>query len=134
MHISLRANEKLYINGAVIRVDRKTSIELMNDATFLLEAHVLLAKDATTPLRQLYFVVQLMLMDPTDIAEPLKMFGSAVNAMLETFEDATILKGIKNVRHLVEKQRYFEALKTIRTLYPIEHAIMQSDLKPTAAA
>ena len=32
MHITLRAGEKLYLNGAVLRADRKVSIELMNDA------------------------------------------------------------------------------------------------------
>ena len=56
MNISLRADEKIYINGAVLRVDRKVSIELLNDVTFLLESHVMQANDATTPLRQIYFV------------------------------------------------------------------------------
>ena len=64
MNITLRAGERIYINGAVLRVDRKATIELLNDATFLLEAHVMQAEDATTPLRQIYFVVQVMLMDP----------------------------------------------------------------------
>ena len=44
--------------------DRKATIELLNDATFLLETHVMQASDATTPLRQIYFVIQVMLMDP----------------------------------------------------------------------
>ena len=64
MNITLRAGERIYINGAVLRVDRKATLELMNDATFLLETHVMKAEDATTPLRQIYFVVQVMLMDP----------------------------------------------------------------------
>ena len=64
MNITLRAGEKLYINGAVIRVDRKATIELLNDVTFLLENHVMQADQATTPLRQIYFAVQVMLMDP----------------------------------------------------------------------
>ena len=37
MHITLRPNEKIYINGAVLKVDRKVSFELLNDAVFLLE-------------------------------------------------------------------------------------------------
>ena len=41
MRLYLRPGEKLYINGAVIRVDRKVSIELLNDVTFLLENHVM---------------------------------------------------------------------------------------------
>ena len=41
MNITLRAGERIYINGAVLRVDRKATLELMNDATFLLETHVM---------------------------------------------------------------------------------------------
>ena len=63
MLLKLRAGEKLYINGAVIKVDRKVTIELMNDATFLLEAHVIQPDEANTPLRQLYFVLQTQLME-----------------------------------------------------------------------
>ena len=46
--ISLKANERIFINGAVVRVDRKTSLEFLNDVDFLLENHVLQAADATT--------------------------------------------------------------------------------------
>jgi flagellar protein FlbT len=52
----------------VIRIDRKATVELLNDVTFLLETHVMQAKDATTLTRQIYFAVQIMLMDPTATA------------------------------------------------------------------
>ncbi len=81
MHITLRANEKIFINGAVLKVDRKTSIELMNDAVFLLEAHVIHERDATTPLRQLYYIIQLMLMEPGERAENKAMFHQQIAAM-----------------------------------------------------
>jgi len=64
LKISLKPNEKIYINGAVIRVDRKVTVELMNDVQFLLENHVIQADDASTPLKQLYFILQVMLMNP----------------------------------------------------------------------
>ena len=51
MNITLRAGERLYLNGAVIRLDRKATIELLNDAAFLLETHVIQASEATTTLR-----------------------------------------------------------------------------------
>ena len=66
MHITLRAGERLFLNGAVIKADRKVCLELMNDATFLLEAHVMQPDKATSPLRQLYFIVQTMLMSPAE--------------------------------------------------------------------
>ena len=120
MHITLRAHEKIFVNGAVLKVDRKTSIELMNDAVFLLEAHVMLERDATTPLRQLYYIVQLMLMEPGERAENRAMLAQHVGAMGRVYEDAEILDGLVRVTDHVGRARPFEALKTIRSLLPIE--------------
>ena len=53
LRISLKAGEKIFINGAVLRVDRKVALEFLNDVTFLLENHVLQPEEAKTPLRQL---------------------------------------------------------------------------------
>ena len=69
MNITLRAGERFFINGAVIRIDRKASIELLNEVTFLLENHVMQAEEATTLVRQIYFAVQIMLMDPMAAAQ-----------------------------------------------------------------
>ena len=74
--ISLKSGERIYINGAVVRADRKVSIEFLNDVTFLLEAHVMQPEQTTTPFRQLYFIVQTMLMDPTDTAAAKQLFDS----------------------------------------------------------
>ena len=123
MHITLRANEKIFINGAVLKVDRKTSIELMNDAVFLLEAHVMVERDATTPLRQLYFIVQTMLMEGRERPENSAMFARQSTAMAGVYEDRTILDGIAKVVQLVGRSRHFDALKAIRALLPAEAAL-----------
>jgi len=122
MHLSLRAGEKIYLNGAVIKVDRKVSIELLNDVTFLLEAHVLTTNDTTTPLRQLYFMIQVLLMDPTCDAAP--QAETMLERLLQTFENAEISAGLRRVRDLLENKRRFEALKVIRRLYPLEQQII----------
>jgi flagellar protein FlbT len=123
MRISLRAGERFYINGAVIRAGHKTTIELLNDASFLLEGHVLQPEDATTPLRQLYFALQTLFIDPTS--------GSARDAYLRmyaaagrTFTTADVLVGLRNAAKLTEEGRTFEALRTIRNLFPLEESIL----------
>lgn len=122
MQLSLRSGEKLYLNGAVIRVDRKVSIELMNDVTFLLEAHVLTPADTTTPLRQLYFTIQVLLMDPASNAQC--QYESMLKTLLDTFETPEIRVGLMNVRDLMNAKRRFEALKTIRRMFPLEAQII----------
>jgi flagellar protein FlbT len=136
MHISLRAGEKFYINGAVLRVDRKVSIELLNDATFLLEAHVMHVEDVTTPLRQLYFIVQIMLMNPADTPAACQLFAETLATNRQNFSHEEVLTGLANVERMVAGNRKFEALKTIRALLPIEADLLSAskELAPEAAA
>ncbi|MET4068089.1 flagellar protein FlbT [Bradyrhizobium sp. S3.2.6] len=124
MKISLRAGERVYINGAVLRVDRKVSLELVNDVMFLLEGQVMQASDATTAMRQLYFIVQLMLMNPTDIGAAASLYGQHHAALLAVCENHEMLHGLAAIDEMVGGTRYFEALKRIRALFPLEQAIL----------
>jgi flagellar protein FlbT len=124
MKISLRAGELIYINGAVLRVDRKVAIELVNDVMFLLEGQVMQAADATTALRQLYFIVQLMLMNPTDHQDATALYGQHHAALKAVCENQEMLEGLAAIDDLVGTDRYYEALKRIRALFPVEQAIL----------
>jgi len=125
--IFLKANERIFINGAVIRVDRKVSLELLNDVQFLLENHVLQAEDATTPLRQLYFIVQVMVMSPSDKEAAMPLFRESLPALITVFDNSKILSDLKHVDRLVTEEKYYEALKTIRGLYPLEAEILRNN-------
>ncbi|RWC62037.1 flagellar biosynthesis repressor FlbT [Mesorhizobium sp.] len=120
LKISLKPNEKIYINGAVIRVDRKVTIELMNDVQFLLESHVIQVDDASTPLKQLYFILQVMLMNPAGAAAARDMFRRSLPLLLASFEDTQICAALKQIDRMVGEDHIYEALKAIRTLYPLE--------------
>ena len=120
MNIFLRAREKIYINGAVIRVDRKATIELLNEATFLLENHVMQVKDATTPMRRIYFAIQVMLMDPSASEQANTLARSLIQDAKEIYNSQDILSGLRNVSSLIDRSRNFEALKALRALFPVE--------------
>ncbi|WP_192252528.1 flagellar biosynthesis repressor FlbT [Mesorhizobium silamurunense] len=120
LKISLKPNEKIYINGAVIRVDRKVTLELMNDVQFLLESHVIQAEQASTPLRQLYFIVQIMLMNPSGAAEARDMFRHSLPMLIASFDNQEICSALKQVDRMVGEDRIYEALKAIRALFPLE--------------
>jgi len=132
MNISLKRGEKININGAVFRVDRKVCIELLNDVTFLLENHVMQAIDATTPLKQLYFAVQLMLISPNDIDAALYLCRDILATCTKSMQDQRIVEGLNNVSKLVEAKKYFEALKIIRGLFPLEVEAADSHSSPEA--
>ena len=126
MHITLRPGERLYLNGAVLRADRKVSLELMNDATFLLEAHVMSVEKATTPLRQLYFIVQMMLMNPLDAADARRLFDDSVARMSAAYSDPAALHAVRQTDQLVAASRYFDALKVLRGAFGRDDVLMHA--------
>lgn len=134
MRLSLRAGGKLYINGAVLRVDRKTSIEILNDATFLLDHHVMQPEDASSPLRQLYFIAQTMLIDPDSAPGSRFVFDESRRLLTEGFEHPRILAGLESIGELMETGRTLEVMKTIRALIPIEDEILAGNPKKPKVA
>ncbi len=134
LKISLKPNEKLYLNGAVLKVDRKVTLEVLNDVQFLLEGHVLQPEDASTPLRQLYFMIQIMLMDPTGADEARALFRRSLPLLLDTFEDPEILAALKQVDRMVGEDRVYEALKAVRNLYPLEAQALAAGAAPAPRA
>lgn len=137
IRISLQPGERIFINGAALRVDRRVSLEFLNSATFLLENHVLQVEDANTPLKQLYFVLQTTLMDPASARQTLSLYRQFHDASLRAFENPAILAELKFIDGLVTSGKSFEALKALRVLFSRESEILQANPtfeKSTAAS
>jgi flagellar protein FlbT len=121
----LRAGERFFINGAVIRIDRKASIELLNEVTFLLENHVMQVEEATTLVRQIYFAVQIMLMDPTAAASATPLARSLIESALTAYRAPELTAGLRSVDASLLRGRNFEALKALRGLFAFEDKELQ---------
>ena len=120
MKIHLKRNEKLFINGAVIRLDRRGSIELLNDAQFLLEAHVMQQEDAKKPLQQIYFIVQSMLMDPTNAPYVMELYRAFSTRLKGNSKTPKYTDFITTVDKQVEDQDFFGALKVLRRSFELD--------------
>jgi len=126
MRLTLKAHEKMFLNGAVIRFDRKTKIEILNNADFLLEAHVLQADETDTPLKQLYYAAQIMLMDPVGGGmEAATLFHEMLVRLTRTATNKTILSALRDCHDLAKQRRVFDILKLIRSLFPLEAEILK---------
>ena len=131
LKITLKANEKIYVNGAVIRADRKVSLEFLNEVQFLLEGHVLQPEDASTPLRQLYFIIQMILMNPEGATDARDMLRRSLPLLLACFSDEQMLSSLKHIDRLVNEGHVYEALKALRGLYTHEEKILaRGDAQP----
>ena len=129
-HIHLRAGERIFVNGAVMRADRKVSLEFLNDVDFLLEAHVMQADATTTPLRQLYFIVQTILMDPFNAAPVQRLFREHYAALMGVLETKSLRDSLEPLPGLVESGSTFEALKLLRGLFAVEAEILGITSQP----
>jgi flagellar biosynthesis repressor protein FlbT len=120
LKLGLRANELIYINGAVLRVDRKVRLELLNDVTFLLESHVMQPETATTPMRQLYFLVQSLIMDPAleDTLRPSLL--SEIATICAASSSADTVFELARISELIAAGNAFDALKALRPLMACE--------------
>ncbi len=126
LKISLRAGERIFVNGAVLRPDRKVTLEFLNSVTFLLEQHVLKPEDTTTPLKQLYFMIQTAIMDPKTAEAALGMAAGSLRLLQSTFTSPDILSELAIVDDLMRRGRNFECLRVIRRLFPREDEIMKA--------
>lgn len=115
--LHLRANERVFINGAVLRVDRKVAVEMLNDAVFLLEHHVMQQENATTPLRRLYFVVQSLILEPQTAHFARDLYEQSHHLLISSSRNRDVLEGLVEVRALVDNRRIYEAMKRLRALF-----------------
>lgn len=130
MRISLKAGEKIYLNGAVFCADRKVTLELLNDAVFLLEGHVMQLENTTTPLRQLYFIVQSVLMSPANATEAQRLAAGHLAAVMNAYSNPEMLAQLQQVQALLAEERSFDVLRLLRQLFPLEDAIIEGATPP----
>ena len=119
--ISLRPNEKIYVNGAVLRFDRRTSVEFLNDVNFLLEAHVMQLADAVSPTQQLYYIIQIMLMTPGDNMLNRSVYQRHIELLRAKRPENITEEVLCEIERLVEAGMLYEAMKFIRK---IDEAVM----------
>jgi flagellar biosynthesis repressor protein FlbT len=124
MQIHLKKGEKIYVNGAVIRADHRCSLEFMNNVTFLLENHVMQAEKAETPFKQVYFVVQTMLIDPENAQVTRELYWHLSSCLHSTLENSQLIDGLTSSDTCVKNQRYFDALKILRGLFEAESKLI----------
>lgn len=124
LRLSLKAGERIFINGAVLKADRKVSLELLNDAQFLLSHHILSSDQTTTPLRQLYYVIQTMLMSPASVGSTRMIYRTSMMALAQAFENHQVLGALVQVSRHIDDDRPYEALKALRKMFPVEAEIL----------
>ena len=127
MRLTFKSGERLYINGAVIRFPQRTTVELLNNAEFLLESQIMQVDETTTPLRQLYFIAQMLLTSPTNPKDAHKTFMHFARSLAQSVNHYRLCAGIQEVVDMMNAGKTYDAMKKIRSLYDLEESILKGD-------
>lgn len=122
--LTIRKGEKFFLNGAVVEAVNRTQIRLLNDAHFLLESHVMQEKDATTPLRQLYFVAQAMLMNPSESSQIKKLYVSMSANFQKIIRTPVLSEAVRMATEYVQQDKPFLAMRILRGGFAEEEALL----------
>ncbi|PLW75523.1 flagellar biosynthesis repressor FlbT [Cohaesibacter celericrescens] len=124
LQLTFKSGERFYVNGAVIRFPKKTTVELLNNVEFLLESQIMQISETTTPLRQLYFVAQMLLTSPSNTDDAHATFMHFSRSLAQTLKHYRLCAGVQEVVDMVNAGSTYEAMKKIRALYPLEASIL----------
>ncbi len=119
--VKLKPGERLVVNGAVLQNgNTRNVLYFVNRASILRERDVMQEEQAVTPTSRVYFIVQLMLLDPKDAAIYQENFEQLMTALLRAFKSPPILKALTDCVLWVREQDYYKALAALRPVLDYE--------------
>jgi len=123
LKITLRPNDKIVIAGALIKnCGHTTDLLIENKVPVLREKEILKNEDAGSPASKIYFVVQLMYMDQTNLADHHKLYWNLVHAFIKAAPSSLGL--IDKINGQILAAQYYKALKSARKLIKYEQSLL----------
>ena len=120
LKITLKPQEKMILSGAVIVNGSKSGCQLIveNKVPILRQKNILSEKDADTPCRNLYFIIQLMYIDADNLAVHQNNYWTMVNDILKAAPSTIVL--IDQINEKIVSGRFYQALKLAKKLIEYE--------------
>jgi flagellar protein FlbT len=125
LKISLRPHERLIIGNAVIE-NGGTRSEFMveNNVPILREKDIMSARDADSPCRRIYLVIQLMYVDEKDLAAHHNSYWELVKDVVEAAPSTLGL--IDQISWYILGKKYYQALKLTKKLIEYEQEVINN--------
>jgi flagellar biosynthesis repressor protein FlbT len=119
LKILLKPAERIIISGAVI-TNGKTTAQLLvgNQVPILRQKDIMGENEATTPCRRIYFVIQLMYIDPGNLATHHHTYWNLVKDVLKAAPSTLAL--IDRISEYILNNRHYQALKLAKKLVEYE--------------
>jgi flagellar protein FlbT len=123
--LKLAPGERLFINGAVVtNGDRRAYLMVENKAQIVREKDVLMAEDASTPVRRAYFAAQSVLLNAQPVLSSSQMFEEQVARLRNVFLKAEHLTLLDEAEAQMRDGNTYRALSALRELVMYEAALL----------
>lgn len=124
LRLTLKPNEKIVINGCVIRnADRRQSLTIENYADVVREADLLDAASAATPVKKVYFFIQSALLRP-EIRDELRPVIQKNLAGLVPIFNEQISGHVFEAANHVSAANYYKAMRALRPVMQHEEELL----------
>lgn len=122
LKISLKPHERMIIGGAVItNGDTRTQFTIDNRVPVLREADIIGEKDADSPARLIYFVIQLMYIDRENQATYYDTYWRVAQELIRAAPSTVAF--IDQISEYLLSDRYYQALKLTKKLMAYEEEV-----------
>jgi flagellar protein FlbT len=124
LRISLRPNEKLIVNGCIIRnSSRRQMLIVENQADVIRESELLKSDQVATPVRQVFFFIQTAFLKPEIRETIIPIIQTKLGKLAPIFEERTAGHIMESANH-VSAGDYYKALKSLRPVLEREKQVL----------
>ncbi|NVJ97576.1 MAG: flagellar biosynthesis repressor FlbT [Alphaproteobacteria bacterium] len=121
LKLSLKPDEKLVINGAVIaNADRRATLIVHNKASILREKDILQEEDIDTPAKRIYFPIMLMYMDQGQVNKYYEEFVVRMTEFMNAISTPSAVELCVSISRDVMDKNYYRALMNCKKLMNFE--------------
>ena len=128
LKLTLKPGEKFVVNGAVIvNGDRRGHLLLQNNVSVLREKDVMQQADANTPVKRIYFAIQLLYLDESSRRQYYADFADRLQEFMGVIRDPDILEKCASILEDVNGARYYRAMLTAKKMFAFERERLNYD-------
>jgi flagellar biosynthesis repressor protein FlbT len=120
LKITLKPGERMILGGAVLTNGSPGSCDLVieNKTPILRQKDILTDEKATSPCRRIYYTIQLMYIDESNLAAYHNVYWGLVKTLVRAAPSTVAL--IDSINEHILQRRYYQALKLTKKLIEYE--------------
>ncbi|MEM9099182.1 MAG: flagellar biosynthesis repressor FlbT [Pseudomonadota bacterium] len=124
--LKLRPNERFLVNGAALENGAKrTQLNILTPGSNVLRLRDAINPDqANTPVRRVCYIAQMVVAGEADPDEARVQLETGLSQLASVFTDLQSRGHLERARDALDKDSFYQALRSLRALMPVEDHLM----------